>query len=97
MGQLPVLGSQMPIGVEIRMATSQLRGTFSHLVEQPSVREELTCIALSMAEAEYITLDSATQVAIWLKQLTNELKNESSDATMIYEDNQSAICISKHP
>ena len=56
-----------------------------------------TCVALSTAEAEYIALASAAQEAIWLKQLTNDLKNESSDATTIYEDNQSTICMSKHP
>ena len=56
-----------------------------------------TCVALSTAEAEYIALASAAQEAIWLQQLTNDLKNESSDTTTIYEDNQSAICMSKHP
>ena len=58
-----------------------------------------TSVALSTAEAEYIALSSSVQEAIWLKQLTSELSREhsSSKATVIYEDNQSAISLAKNP
>ena len=56
-----------------------------------------TCVALSTAEAEYMALASAAQEAMWLRQLTTDLKNEPTSATVIFEDNQSAICIAKNP
>ena len=58
-----------------------------------------TSVALSTAEAEYIALSSSVQEAIWLKQLTSELSCEhsSSKATVIYEDNQSAISLAGNP
>ena len=56
-----------------------------------------TCVALSTAEAEYMALASAAQEAMWLRQLTIDLKNEPVSATVIFEDNQSAICIAKNP
>ena len=54
-----------------------------------------TCVALSTAEAEYIALSAATQEAIWLQHLTRDLLIEGSQKTKIFEDNQSAICLSK--
>ena len=56
-----------------------------------------TCVALSTAEAEYMALASAAQEAMWLRQLTIDLKNEPVSTTVIFEDNQSAICIAKNP
>ena len=56
-----------------------------------------TCVALSTAEAEYIALASASQEAMWLRQLTTDLKSKPTGATVIFEDNQSAICIAKNP
>ncbi len=55
-----------------------------------------TSVALSTAEAEYIALSSATQEAMWLRQLISELRSEPTEATVIYEDNQSAISMSKN-
>ena len=56
-----------------------------------------TCVALSTAEAEYMALASAVQEAIWMRQLTDELGNGPTEATTIFEDNQSAICMAKNP
>ena len=55
------------------------------------------CVALSTAEAEYIALAAAAQEAIWLRQLTTDLKNGPVGATMIFEDNQAAITMAKNP
>jgi len=52
-----------------------------------------TCVALSTAEAEYMALAGAAQEAIWMRQLSSELKNGPTEATTIFEDNQSAICM----
>ena len=55
------------------------------------------CVALSTAESEYMALSSAAQEAIWMRQLLSELKGESLKPATIFEDNQSAICLSKNP
>uniref|UniRef100_A0A1X7STY0 Reverse transcriptase Ty1/copia-type domain-containing protein n=1 Tax=Amphimedon queenslandica TaxID=400682 RepID=A0A1X7STY0_AMPQE len=56
-----------------------------------------SCVALSTAEAEYISLATAGQEAIWLSQLINELKRGTEKPVTLYEDNQAAICLSKNP
>ena len=56
-----------------------------------------TSVALSTAEAEYIALSTATQEAVWLRQLTSELRFEQTKPTVIYEDNQSAISLAQNP
>ena len=56
-----------------------------------------TCVALSTAEAEYITLASATQEAMWLRQLICDLNIDAGlQAIVLFEDNQSAISMSKN-
>ena len=57
-----------------------------------------TSVALSTAEAEYIALSSATQEAMWLRQLFSSLMKdyELSIPTTIYEDNQSTICMARN-
>ena len=65
------------------------------------------CVALSIAEAEYVALSSAAQAeaeyvalssaaqeSIWLRRLTG---SPPKTATIIYEDNQSAIAMTKNP
>lgn len=54
-------------------------------------------VALSTAEAEYTALSAASQEALWLRQLMVDLGDGSTDPTLIYEDNQAAIAISKNP
>ena len=56
-----------------------------------------SCVALSTAEAEYMALSSTAQEAVWLRQLTAELGSPLKTATTIFEDNQSAICMTKNP
>lgn len=50
-----------------------------------------------MAEAEYITLAAATQEATWMRQLLEDLHSGQIEPTVIYEDNQPAICIAQNP
>ena len=66
-------------------------------MRMPARSKKQTCVALSTAEAEYMALASAAQEAMWLRQLIIDLKNEPVSATVIFEDNQSAICIAKNP
>ena len=44
-------------------------------------------VALSTVEAEYMALSIATQEAIWLRQLQEELGVTEAGPTLIYEDN----------
>ena len=53
------------------------------------------CVALSTAEAEYIALASATQEAIWMRQLATDLRTGPNGAMTIFEDNQSTINMAK--
>ena len=54
-------------------------------------------VALSTAEAEYMALASAGQEAVWMRQLTAELHGSSMEELIIFEDDQSAIQMSKNP
>jgi hypothetical protein len=54
-------------------------------------------VALSTTEAEYMALSSATQEAIWLRQLLKDLHNPQQAATVIHEDNQACIAAVKNP
>ena len=44
-----------------------------------------------------MALSSTAQEAVWLRELNKDLKNLLSGRTLILEDNQSAICMSKNP
>ena len=46
---------------------------------------------------QYIALSSAAQEAVWLRQLTAEVESPPEVATTIFEDNKSAIAITKNP
>ena len=54
-------------------------------------------MALSTAEAEYISLSSAAQESLWLQQLLVDLKKEEAKSMVLHEDNQSAISMAKNP
>ena len=56
-----------------------------------------TCVALSTAEAEYVALASAAQEAVWLRELIHQLDGPSKEATIMYDDSQSAIAMTKNP
>ena len=59
--------------------------------EKLSVAIGQTTLALSTAEAEIIVLGSATQEAIWLHQLLNDLKIDTKGSIEIMENNPSTI------
>jgi hypothetical protein len=52
-------------------------------------------IALNVAESEIIALSSASQEAIFLRKLANELGFLQTHPTIIYEDCESAVALSK--
>ena len=57
-----------------------------------------SCVALSTAEAEYMSLTSAAQEAIWLNRLLAELhRKDTSRPAIVYDDNQSAISMTRNP
>lgn len=58
-----------------------------------SSRKQQT-VALSTAEAEYMAMSSATQEALWLRQLSAELGQCLNEPLIIFSDNQSAIKLS---
>ena len=81
--------------VQSRKSTSgyifQLAGsTISWRSQKQSV------VALSTTEAEYVSLSSASQEAIWLRRLLKDLLVDVSKPTIINEDNQGAICLTKN-
>ena len=55
-----------------------------------------SCVALSTAEGEYVTLSAAAQESVWLQQLMSDLMHSSKREMVIFEDNQSAICVAKN-
>ena len=54
-------------------------------------------MALSTAEAEYMASANAAQEAVWMQRLQNDLSETSVKYTLIYEDNQSTICMAINP
>ena len=56
-----------------------------------------TSVALSTIEAEYMALSQATQEAVWLRTLLEDLRKESQSPTTIMEDNQGVISTALNP
>ncbi|CAN6721160.1 unnamed protein product [Malus baccata var. baccata] len=54
-------------------------------------------VALSTAEAEYISAAEATAQAIWLRFVLSDFGEEQAEPTQLLCDNTSAIAISKNP
>eukprot|EP00873_Tetraselmis_striata_P015645 jgi/Tetstr1/435909/TSEL_024795.t1 len=54
-------------------------------------------VALSTAEAEYMVLCAAVCEALFLRELLRELCCAQSEATMIFEDNESCIALTRNP
>lgn len=54
-------------------------------------------IALSSTEAEYMALCTATQTAMWMRTVMEELGWQQVSPTTLYEDNQSTIAIARNP
>ena len=65
----------------------------SGVISWKSVKQ--SCVALSTTEAEYVALSAAAQEAIWLRKLLMDLNFSNNDPILIYEDNQSTICLAK--
>jgi len=61
-----------------------------------SSRKQAT-VAKSSTEAEYVALSTATQEGIWLRRLLINLDLKPSSPTVIFEDNQGVIDLSKNP
>ena len=53
--------------------------------------------ALSVTEAEYVSLAEALKECLWLRPFLASLGHESDDATTIKVDNQAAIALSRNP
>lgn len=54
-------------------------------------------VALSSAEAEYISATSAACEAVWLRRILADLQQVQKSPTIIYCDNMSAIAMTKNP
>ncbi|XP_068317241.1 secreted RxLR effector protein 161-like [Pyrus communis] len=54
-------------------------------------------VALSIAEAEYVSAAEATSQAIWLRFVLEDFEEEQAAATSLFCDNTSAIAMSKNP
>ena len=50
-------------------------------------RRKQSCVALSIAEAEYVTACLASCAVVWLRKLLSDLFDLQLDATCIYCDN----------
>ena len=60
-------------------------------------RRKQSCVALSIAEVEYVATCSASCEAVWLRKLLSDLFDLHLDATCIYCDNQSCVKLSENP
>ena len=54
-------------------------------------------VALSSTEAEYVAASLASQEAVWLRALLEDICFVQEEPTIIKEDNQGAIALSKNP
>ena len=54
-------------------------------------------MSLSSTEAEYIGSSKASQEALWLRRLLEELHHPQDSPTTIFCDNQSTIKLAKNP
>ena len=54
------------------------------------------CVALSTAEAEYVSACSASCEVVWLRKLLSDLFDIQMDATCLHCNNQSCIKLSKN-
>ena len=56
-----------------------------------------SCVALSMAEAEYVVNCSTSCEAVWLPNLLSNLFNLHSYVTFIFHENQICMKLTKNP
>ena len=53
-------------------------------------------VSLSTSEAEYVALSVATQEAVWLRRLFDDLQANLKEPTVVLEDNQGTIAMVKN-
>ncbi len=92
----------MPTGPEILTIESQRQSTYFCYVHGGAISwksQKQRCVALSTAESEYVAMAIGAQEFVWLRQLIIELTDSSTadSPTLMYEDNQSAIAMTKNP
>ena len=56
-----------------------------------------SCLALSIAEAEYVVAFSTICEEVWLPNLLSNLFNLQSDVTFIFDENQICMKLTKNP
>jgi hypothetical protein len=54
-------------------------------------------LSLSSSEAEYIDVTSTACQAVWLRRISEDMKQHKQEATIIHCDNQSTIAMTKNP
>jgi len=54
-------------------------------------------IAFSTTEAEYMAISDATREALWLRYILEDLQHTQHTPTIIYNDNNGAVCLTKNP
>ena len=87
----------MPVGRGMSILEGLLQGMFQscklycELVKQKTSK----CNKFNY-RTEYEALSQATQEAIWLRRLLSDIGSRSEEPTVIFEDNQGAIEISKN-
>ena len=81
--------------LDTRRSTSGYTFFIGNALVSWSSRKQAT-VAKSSTEAEYVALSMATQKAIWLRRLISDVPSQILSATIINEDNQGAIDLSKN-
>jgi Reverse transcriptase (RNA-dependent DNA polymerase)/gag-polypeptide of LTR copia-type/Integrase core domain/GAG-pre-integrase domain len=66
----------------------------SNLVSWSSKKQ--VSVALSSTEAEYVSAAQASQEVLWLRQLLNDIGELTTQATVLFEDNQGCIKIANN-
>ncbi len=56
-----------------------------------------SCVSRSSTEAEYIALSHATQEVVWLRRILNDIGEKQEQPSIMNEDNQAAIELSRNP
>ena len=60
-------------------------------------RKRQACVARSTTEEEYVALSTASQEAVWLRRLLQNVLKKQDNPTVVYEDNQGTIELTKNP
>ena len=80
------IGQAVPL---IGRALQGVASVWDHVISWFSKKQ--SCMALSIAEAEYVAACLASCEVVWMRNLLSDLFDLQLDATCIYCDNQ--ICV----